>query len=204
MAALFFESMQIKFNNIQDLNDARYASAALSEWVGFGLNELPIGKVQEIIGWCAGPKLTLELNRVHSIETAQSWCNLLPVNALECPSSDFEYWFNHMVDAGKYEWIIASDTVEDFQTLSNKHSLTAVFHLKTQSLSETSKEIAKWNSMPVTNNNLLVNVSEWLNQPSEITQLNAPGLSIDCYPETTLGLKNYDYTNQLFELLDIF
>ena len=51
--------MLIKFNNIKDLSDARYAAAAMAEWIGFSVGELPIQQVQEIIGWCAGPKITL-------------------------------------------------------------------------------------------------------------------------------------------------
>ena len=53
--------MKIKFNHIQDLSDARYAAAAMAEWIGFTVGDLPLSQVQEIIGWCAGPKLTLEL-----------------------------------------------------------------------------------------------------------------------------------------------
>ena len=83
--------MKIKFNHIQDLSDARYAAAAMAEWIGFTVGDLPLSQVQEIIGWCAGPKLTLELPNRDLKDMAISWCNILPVEAIECPAEDHQF-----------------------------------------------------------------------------------------------------------------
>jgi|GEM_PF-246836 len=196
--------MRIKFNRIQDLNDARYASAALSEWVGFAINELPIGKVQDIIGWCAGPKLTLELNHTELLETAISWCTVLPANALECPISQFDFWYGNIPNSDKYEWILSDNNADSFLNFSTTAELSFVFHLITNSLTKAEQELNTWNSQQSTTENLLINASEWLNQPREIKNLNASGLSIDCTPEIILGEKNYDTITELFEQIDIF
>ncbi|MCX8484277.1 MAG: hypothetical protein ORO02_03585 [Bacteroidia bacterium] len=96
--------MKIKFNHIQDLSDARYAAAAMAEWIGFRVGEIPLGNVQEIIGWCAGPKLTLELHNPTLKDTAISWCDILPVEAIECKSEDLAFWQQTLTNPN-YEWI---------------------------------------------------------------------------------------------------
>lgn len=98
--------MKIKFNNIQDLADARYASAAMAEWIGFRLDQLPIAQVQEIVGWCAGPKITLELYNKDLAQTAISWCTLLEVETIECPESDLKFWQTTLSNP-KLEWLTA-------------------------------------------------------------------------------------------------
>ena len=77
---------RIKFNHVQDLNDARFAASALAEWVGFAINgpkAIAIELSQEIIGWCSGPKLILEVHEA-SIEQIETYINILPVNGIEC------------------------------------------------------------------------------------------------------------------------
>jgi hypothetical protein len=96
--------MIIKFNNIKDLSDARYAAAAMAEWIGFSVGELPIQQVQEIIGWCSGPKITLEVGAPETLETVQSWCTLLPVEAIECAESDINFWKQHL--SADYQYIV--------------------------------------------------------------------------------------------------
>lgn len=100
--------MKIKFNHIQDLSDARYAAAAMSEWIGFRVGEIPLANVQEIIGWCAGPKVTLEIYNKDLKETAISWCDILPVEAIECKAEDLAFWQEALPNPS-YEWI-AVDT----------------------------------------------------------------------------------------------
>jgi len=78
--------VKIKFNSIQDLGDARYASAAMAEWMGFSIDgekSIPVQQVQEIIGWCSGPKIILEI--VHpNIDKINAWMNVLPVDGIQC------------------------------------------------------------------------------------------------------------------------
>ena len=100
--------MKLKFNHIQDLSDARYAAAAMAEWIGFRVGEIPLQQVQEIIGWCAGPKLTLELHNTHIKDMAISWCDILPVEAIECKAEDLAFWQEALPNPS-YEWI-AADT----------------------------------------------------------------------------------------------
>lgn len=97
--------MKIKFNHIQDLSDARYAAAAMAEWIGFRVGEIPLANVQEIIGWCAGPKLTLELSSTELKDTAISWCDILPVDAIECNKEDLAFWQQVLTNAD-YEWLL--------------------------------------------------------------------------------------------------
>ena len=96
--------MLIKFNNIKDLSDARYAAAAMAEWIGFSVGELPIQQVQEIIGWCSGPKIPLEVGSPETLETVQSWCTLLPVEAIECAQDDMNFWKQHL--SADYQYIV--------------------------------------------------------------------------------------------------
>ena len=100
--------MKLKFNHIQDLSDARYAAAAMAEWIGFRVGDIPLGQVQEIIGWCAGPKVTLEIYNKDLKETAISWCDILPVEAIECKAEDLAFWQEALPNPS-YEWI-AADT----------------------------------------------------------------------------------------------
>ena len=102
--------MLIKFNNIKDLSDARYAAAAMAEWIGFSVGELPIQQVQEIIGWCAGPKITLEVSTPETLETVQSWCTLLPVEAIECPQNDYNFWKQNL--SAEYQFIVHTSANE--------------------------------------------------------------------------------------------
>lgn len=102
--------MLIKFNNIKDLSDARYAAAAMAEWIGFSVGELPIQQVQEIIGWCTGPKITLEVSTPETLETVQSWCTLLPVEAIECAQNDYNFWKQNL--SAEYQFIVQTSANE--------------------------------------------------------------------------------------------
>lgn len=97
--------MKIKFNHVQDLSDARYAAAAMAEWLGFRVGEIALSRVQEIIGWCTGPKLTLELQNPELKETAISWCDILQVDAIECSFDDLQFWQKTFTNK-HYEWIV--------------------------------------------------------------------------------------------------
>ena len=78
---------QIKFNNITDLADARFAASVMAELMGFSVGkaeDLSIPQIQEIINWCSGPKLTLELESTVTDSQVMTYCNALPVEAIEC------------------------------------------------------------------------------------------------------------------------
>jgi hypothetical protein len=78
--------VKIKFNSIQDLGDARYAAAAMAEWMGFAIDgetSIPVQQVQEIIGWCSGPKIILEVHEPN-IDKINAWMNIIPVDGIQC------------------------------------------------------------------------------------------------------------------------
>lgn len=83
--------MKIKFNNIRDLADARYAAAVMADYIGFSIgddNELPTSTIQEIIGWCSGPEIILEVKNAAAIEKVKALLSILPVNGLEVSAHD--------------------------------------------------------------------------------------------------------------------
>jgi hypothetical protein len=104
--------MNIKFNHIQDLGDARYAAAMLANYIGFAIDgEFAVAPatVQEIIGWCAGPKLILEIHETPDISKIQSWIDVLPVDGIECSQNHVETLksqFEHL----NLEWLILNNT----------------------------------------------------------------------------------------------
>lgn len=84
--------MKIKFNNIRDLADARYAAAVMADYIGFSIgdeNELPTSTIQEIIGWCSGPEIILEVKNAAAIEKLKALLSILPVNGLEVSANDY-------------------------------------------------------------------------------------------------------------------
>jgi hypothetical protein len=150
----------IKFNHIQDLGDARYASAVLSDYIGFSLDgEFAISPqtVQEIIGWCAGPKIILEINTTPNLQQIESWLNILPIDGIQCNEEDAITLKSHFKDVST--WI----TFNDFKSVP------------------TSPESAE-----------------------EILQNGLNMFSINCFKETTTGIKDYSEWNDFFEKLEIF
>lgn len=173
--------MKIKFNNIQDLSDARYAAAAMAEWIGFTIGVLPIAKVQEIIGWCAGPKLILELNQEADLDTIKSWVTILPVDGFECNNAQKELLTQEFPEANQWDWILT-----DSQDLPEEN----------HQYSHSSAELNKTNH--------IVNISEYVNNPSIPASFNWGNISVNCYPEEEVGMKNFDNLTDLFEKLEIF
>jgi len=116
--------MIIKFNKIQDLGDARYAASCMAEYIGFsmlGEEALPVGSIQEIIGWCAGPKVILEVSD-SEIYTIDSWVNTLPIDGIECSIERLEELRNQFPDIQL--WIIKEN--DDSRTLLNNNSTKLV------------------------------------------------------------------------------
>ncbi|MDA0685618.1 MAG: hypothetical protein O3C22_02185 [Bacteroidetes bacterium] len=100
--------MQIKFNHIQDLADARYAASTMADFMGFAIDgpyAIELGKIQEIIGWCSGPKLCMEASSETSITKIKALCDVLPVEALECSYDQGQEWYSLL--PSNLEWIIS-------------------------------------------------------------------------------------------------
>lgn len=98
--------MKIKFNHIQDLGDARYASAVMAEWIGFALDgehSIPVNQVQEIIGWCSGPKIILEVNEPN-IDKINSWMNIIPIDGIQCNEEHMTVLKSNFTEIN--QWII--------------------------------------------------------------------------------------------------
>ncbi len=114
---------KIKFNHVQDLSDARFAASALAEWVGFSISgdhAMKADAIQEIISWCAGPKLILEISD-ESTEKINSFLDVLPVDGIECSESRINELKTAFPDVR--EWIILGEgPYENTSHSSNWHS----------------------------------------------------------------------------------
>ncbi len=100
--------MQIKFNHIQDLADARYAASTMADFMGFAIDgpyAIELGKIQEIIGWCSGPKLCIEASSETSMSKVKALCDVLPVEAFECSYDQAQEWHSQL--PSDLEWIIS-------------------------------------------------------------------------------------------------
>jgi hypothetical protein len=107
--AFFLAMSKIKFNHVQDLSDARFAASAMAEWIGFsivGPHAMNADAIQEIISWCSGPKLILEVGDA-SIDKINSFLDVLPVNGIECNADRITELNNALPDVA--EWIVLGD-----------------------------------------------------------------------------------------------
>ncbi|MDZ4757518.1 MAG: hypothetical protein SGJ10_05190 [Bacteroidota bacterium] len=85
---------ELKFSNISNLTAARFAAAAMADWVGFCFdaespNYINVLKAKEIAGWLTGPKYIGEFNDA-DFETIQGVCGILPLDAIQIPLSAFD------------------------------------------------------------------------------------------------------------------
>ncbi len=83
---------QIKFDHISDLADARFAASVQATWFGFSFgfeHDLQVHQIQEIINWCNGAQLCLQLHASADLEKVVSYCSVLSVAGIECSSSQF-------------------------------------------------------------------------------------------------------------------
>ncbi|MCC7298110.1 MAG: hypothetical protein IT244_07225 [Bacteroidia bacterium] len=170
--------MKLKFNNIRDLADARYAAAAMAEWMGFSVgavDSLPIGKIQEIIGWCAGPKLVLEVDPSVDIVVVQSYLTVLPVDAVETTVAHFA----------------------NLNTLPEMEGVTSII------LTDSGNVDLSHSSNPG-NGTHIENISLKLENANEIVEANPYAISIDCREAENPALKNFDDWNDFFEVLGVF
>lgn len=170
--------MLLKFNNIRDLSDARYAAAAMAEWIGFTVGQqdsLNPAAIKEIVSWCAGPKLILEIADTTDINTILNYCSFLPVDGVEIKSEIYSKWSQNSLP--KNLQIILKGTLQgngkdDFWYTTN--ALTA-------------KE----------NHICLVN-PELINL-EEIALVKPKAVSLNCFDEEDGMFKNYDVWSDFIE-----
>ncbi len=112
----------IKFNHVQDLSDARFAASAMAEWVGFSIAgpfAMNPETIQEIISWCSGPKLILEVGD-SSVEKINSFLDVLPVNGIECDHLRYSELQQAFPDVS--EWILLGHSAENHVSHSSEWS----------------------------------------------------------------------------------
>jgi len=170
--------MKIKFNNIRDLADARYAAAVMADYIGFrigGKDELPASVIQEIIGWCSGPAVILEVSDNVAIEKINALLNTLPINGIETSAARVEQLKSNF-DAQGLVWVVNTDPSGDFYT----HSET----LKNQ-------------------NNHLSKIKPTAEITKSVKTTDPWGVSIDCFESVSTGIKDFSDWNDFFEDLEI-
>jgi len=172
--------MKIKFNHIQDLSDARYASAVMAEWIGFAIDgsyAIPPEKIQEIIGWCSGPKIILEIYGEPNPLKMKSWFDVLPIDGIECNEKHYNT-LKEIFHKENLEWIVKHKDAADSLWSHSPFFNDANNHIT--EINEPNEESAKW-ALDV--------------QPAAI--------SINCTVEQDLGRKDFELFNQFFETLEI-
>ncbi len=172
--------MKIKFNHIQDLNDARYAAAVMAEWIGFAIDgsyAIAPEKIQQIIGWCSGPKIIIEIYGEPNPLKIKSWFDVLPIDGIECESQHYET-LREIFHQPELEWIVRN-TLNAPNAFS--HSQVCEIH-----------------------EHHIINILEPTNAIAEWIQADQPSaISLNCHPEMELGKKDFDAMNDFFEKLEI-
>lgn len=173
----------IKLNNVRDLADARFAAAIPAEWIGFGVgypDSLSIQHIQEIIGWCAGPALILEIAASTPADTVVSYCRVLPVNGIECFVHDLPA-YKDLPETQGLQFIVKDAKTADDNVLS---------HLDVNA--QTADSNAIYRVSPTAEN------AEWVNQ-------SAPyAISLDCFPSAGTGMKDFEQWNDFLENTGFF
>ncbi|MFN4914211.1 MAG: hypothetical protein ACK5FT_02725 [Sphingomonadales bacterium] len=170
--------MKLKFNNIRDLADARYAAAAMADFIGFRIgsdDELSASAIQEIIGWCAGPAVILEISDQVDTAKINALLNTLPVNGIETSEHRFTE-LKEAIATPDLIWIVntqnAGEWLSHSEFLINQNNLISKI--------EPSAEIAE----------SVVKTEPW-------------GISIDCFESVSTGIKDFSDWNDFFEALEI-
>lgn len=115
--------MKIKFNNIRDLGDARYAAANMASWIGFSAgaqNSLAPAKIQEISAWCAGPELVLEIAEGMPEAEIISILHVLPALTLEVWEKDYYRLLDHP-DFSGIQWMVRTYSEISFPVKGWRH-----------------------------------------------------------------------------------
>jgi hypothetical protein len=153
----------------------------MAEWIGFAVGQpdsLPAAKIQEIIGWCAGPKLILELPDSCTPEILLSYLDVLPVDGLELSSKTLAR-FESLPQLASLEIILTDEGV----VLENRN-----YHTHNTSPSEAANHIQK------------------INDPSTAfwPHGNLPvAVSLNCSNADNPALKNFDNWNDFLERMDM-
>jgi len=172
--------LKIKFNHIRDLSDARYASALMAEWIGFSVgaeDSLSISKIQEILNWCSGPKIILELNPGSDPFVLQSYADVLPIDGFELDKEDFNKW-KELPFLQNREIIVSGDYFDSVDSrifTHNENQIPSPAHIQK------------------------------LKQPiaSQIWDAELACISLDCESAADPTMKNYDEWNSFFEELEL-
>lgn len=170
--------MKIKFNNIRDLSDARYAASVMADFMGFGIgieDELSASAIQEIIGWCSGPEIILEIADHVETDKITALMNTLPVSGIETTMVGFEKWKNTFDKPG-FQWIINTNTEGNYYT----HSNALIYRDKH-----------------------FCHIAPSLNQASSIKNVEPWGISIGCFESVSTGIKDFSQWNDFFEALEL-
>jgi hypothetical protein len=170
--------MKLKFNNIRDLADARYAAAVMADFIGFSIgteDELPASGIQEIIGWCAGPAVILEISDNVEIDKINALLNTLPVNGIEVSEKRFAA-LKDAIAATDLIWIVNTENTGDW--LSHGESL-------------------------LNRNHYFSRVKPSAEMAESITKIEPWGISIDCFNSVSTGIKDFSDWNDFFEALEI-
>lgn len=176
--------MKIKFNNIRDLNDARYASAKMAEWIGFSVgaaDSLSAAKIQEIVGWCAGPAVVIELMDEISVESILSFLDVIEAHFIEVSERDY----HRLVDnpgLQHIEWIVKTSSEIAFPVKGWRH--------------KTLKRIsgAEPNTIYNIDKVSIEDIKEHLPELSAI--------SLSCIDPAANREKNYSHWNDLFDFFE--
>jgi hypothetical protein len=105
---------RIKFNHVQDLSDARFAASVMAEWFGFAIDgpfEVTPSEIQEIVGWCSGPKLIIEVHQA-PLSKIESFLDVLPVNGIECNAERYSELKAAFPDVR--EWLVVGDNTGEY------------------------------------------------------------------------------------------
>lgn len=170
--------MKLKFNNIRDLADARYASAVMADFIGFRIgneDELQPSAIQEIIGWCAGPAIILEISDYVDSAKINALLSTLPVNGIETSEQRYEE-LKKAIATPDLTWIVKTDNVGNWFAHSNS--------LKNQ-------------------NSHFSRIEPSLEMAKDVAKTEPWGISIDCFNAVSTGIKDFSAWNDFFEALEI-
>ena len=171
--------MKLKFNNIRDLADARYAAAMMAEWMGFetgGENDLSAAEIQEILGWCSGPTVVLEVKSGANLDKIQSLLELLPFTAIEAAGDNIEN-LKSRFGTSIQQWI-AVDSASPDADFFHTPRLTS-------------------------DNNSICRVNPGETTPESLISAQPFAISLDCFESVSTGIKDFEVWNHFFEELGL-
>ena len=174
--------MLLKFNNIRDLSDARYASAAMAEWIGFSVgypDSLPVGQIQEIVSWCAGPKLILELAPDFNLGFLSDYLSMLPVDGLE----------------------FGPELQKDIKVLNLVQNLEFIYK---GNATQGGEGFISHSDAMVSKDGHIANVLPGTISPDALLKADPWAISLDCHPADNSALKNYDNWTSFLESIGVF